>query len=100
VLGDMLELGDAAERLHRDLAEALDEAKVDRVFLVGETMAALDAVLPERQRGGLWHSAEQAVPALIRFLEPGDVVTVKGSRAVGVSQIVDGLRAQSARLER
>jgi UDP-N-acetylmuramoyl-tripeptide--D-alanyl-D-alanine ligase len=100
VLGDMLELGDAAERLHRDLAEALDEAKVDRVFLVGETMAALYAVLPERQRGGLWHSAEQAVPALIRFLEPGDVVTVKGSRAVGVSQIVEGLHAQSARRER
>jgi UDP-N-acetylmuramoyl-tripeptide--D-alanyl-D-alanine ligase len=96
VLGDMLELGDAAERLHRDLAESLDEARVDRVFLVGEVMAALYAILPEGRRGGWWRSAENAVPALIRFLEPGDVVTVKGSRAVGVSQIVEGLRAQSA----
>jgi len=100
VLGDMLELGDASERLHRDLAKPLAAARVDHVFLVGEAMAALHTVLPEGKRGGLWHSAEEAVPALIRFLEPGDVVTVKGSRAVGVSRIVEGLRAQSARRER
>jgi UDP-N-acetylmuramoyl-tripeptide--D-alanyl-D-alanine ligase len=99
VLGDMLELGDASERLHRDLADEIVAAGIDRVFLVGEAMAALHAVLPEEIRGGLWLSVEGAVPALIRFLEPGDVVTVKGSRAVRVSHIVEALRAQSARRE-
>jgi UDP-N-acetylmuramoyl-tripeptide--D-alanyl-D-alanine ligase len=96
VLGDMLELGDASERFHRDLAAPLAASRIDRVFLVGEAMAALHAVLPKNVRGGLWHSAEEAVPALIRFLGPGDVVTVKGSRAVRVSHIVEALRAQGA----
>jgi UDP-N-acetylmuramoyl-tripeptide--D-alanyl-D-alanine ligase len=99
VLGDMLELGDASERLHRELAEPLIAAKVDRVFLVGVAMAALDRALPDRMRGGLWQSAEGAVLALARFLEPGDVVTVKGSRAVGVSAIVERLRTVSASAE-
>ena len=96
VLGDMLELGDASERFHRDLAAPLAASRIDCVFLVGEAMAALHAVLPETVRGGLWHSAEEAIPALIRFLGPGDVVAVKGSRAVRVSHIVEALRAQGA----
>ena len=61
VLGDMLELGDASERLHRELAEPLAAAEVDRVFLVGEAMAALHEALPEGKRGGLWRSAEEAI---------------------------------------
>jgi UDP-N-acetylmuramoyl-tripeptide--D-alanyl-D-alanine ligase len=99
VLGDMLELGDASERLHRELAEPLAAAKVDRVFLIGEVIAALEEVLPERKRGGLWRSPEKAMPALLRFLEPGDVVTIKGSRGVRVNRVVELLRAQSARPE-
>ena len=99
VLGDMLELGDASECLHRELAEPVAAAEVDRVFLIGEAIAALDEVLPERKRGGLWRSPEEAMPALLHFLEPGDVVTIKGSRGVRVSRVVELLRAQSARPE-
>jgi UDP-N-acetylmuramoyl-tripeptide--D-alanyl-D-alanine ligase len=99
VLGDMLELGNASERLHRELADPLAAAEVDRVFLIGEAIAALDEVLPEGKRGGLWRSPEEAMPALLRFLGPGDVVTIKGSRAVRVSRVVEMLRAQSARPE-
>jgi UDP-N-acetylmuramoyl-tripeptide--D-alanyl-D-alanine ligase len=96
VLGDMLELGDAAERLHRKLAAALAAAAVDRVFLVGGAMAALDAALPAASRGGLWRSPEEALPALLDFLQPGDVVTVKGSYGVHVDRIVERLLAMAA----
>jgi UDP-N-acetylmuramoyl-tripeptide--D-alanyl-D-alanine ligase len=99
VLGDMLELGDASERFHRELAEPLAAAGVDRVFLVGEAIAALHEALPKRVRGGIWPMPEGATSALMRFLQPGDVVTVKGSRAVRVSAVVQALQAQSARPE-
>src|SRR6266436_3967675 len=87
---------DGAECFHRELAEPLAAAKVDRVFLVGEAMAALHRALPEGRRGGWWQSADDAIPALLRFLEPGDVVTIKGSRGVRVSRIVERLCAQAA----
>jgi UDP-N-acetylmuramoyl-tripeptide--D-alanyl-D-alanine ligase len=96
VLGDMLELGEASELLHRELAESL-AAGIDCVFLIGEAMAALDEALPAGKRGGLWRSAEEAMPTLLRFLEAGDVVTVKGSRGVGLGRIVELLCAQSPR---
>ena len=99
VLGDMLELGEATERLHRELAAPLTAAGVDRVFLVGRAVAALYDALPEARRGGLWRTADDAIDELLRFLRAGDVVTVKGSRAIGLGPIVERLRAESARRE-
>jgi UDP-N-acetylmuramoyl-tripeptide--D-alanyl-D-alanine ligase len=99
VLGDMLELGDAAERLHRELTVPLAAAGVDRVFLVGRAMAALHEALPAARRGGLWRYADQVVPALSSFLQPGDVVTVKGSYSVHLGGIVERLLSESARCE-
>jgi UDP-N-acetylmuramoyl-tripeptide--D-alanyl-D-alanine ligase len=99
VLGDMLELGDEAPRLHRGLAEPILAAGIDRVFLVGDAMAALDAALPASVRGGLWPSADAAIPALLRVLEPGDVVTIKGSRGVRTGRIVERLCAPTTRRE-
>ncbi len=99
LLGDMLELGEATERLHRELAVPLARAGVDRVFLVGKAVAALYDALPKSNRGGLWPAADDAIDALLRFLRAGDVVTVKGSRGIGLGCIVERLRAESARRE-
>jgi UDP-N-acetylmuramoyl-tripeptide--D-alanyl-D-alanine ligase len=97
VLGDMLELGDAAARFHRELAGPVVAAGVDRVFLVGNAVAALHEAVPAASQGGLWPCADQAIPALLSFLQPGDVVTVKGSYSVHVDRIVERLIAEAAR---
>jgi UDP-N-acetylmuramoyl-tripeptide--D-alanyl-D-alanine ligase len=96
VLGDMLELGSHAERLHRELAASLESARVDRAFLVGEAMGALYEALPRAMRGGLWPCVDAAIPCIIDFLRPGDVVTVKGSHAGRIDRVVERLRAQAA----
>jgi UDP-N-acetylmuramoyl-tripeptide--D-alanyl-D-alanine ligase len=93
VLGDMLELGAAAEDFHRGLAAPLAAARVDRVFLVGSAIATLFEVLPKPLQAGLWRCPDAAIPALIEFLRPGDVVMVKGSHAARVDRIVERLRA-------
>jgi UDP-N-acetylmuramoyl-tripeptide--D-alanyl-D-alanine ligase len=95
ILGDMLELGSASARLHRALARPLAAARVDRAFLVGTAIAALHQALPAAQRGGLWPSADAAIPSLMEFLRAGDVVTVKGSHAGRVDRIVELLRAEA-----
>ena len=99
VLGDMLELGEATERLHRELAEPLARAEVDRVFLVGRAVAAIYDTLPGPVRGGFWPTADAVIPELLRFLQAGDVVSVKGSRGMGLGLIVERLRAEAARTE-
>jgi UDP-N-acetylmuramoyl-tripeptide--D-alanyl-D-alanine ligase len=99
ILGDMLELGEATERLHRELAMPLAAAGVDRVFLVGNAVSALYDALPKPKRGGLWPTADDAIDALLRSLKAGDVVTVKGSRGIGLDRVVERLRAEAARRE-
>ena len=98
VLGDMLELGDSSERLHRELAEPLAAAKVDRVFLSARRWRRSIGPCP-RQARRVVAIGRGGYPCLLRFLEPGDVVTVKGSRGVRVSRIVERLRAESDRPE-
>jgi len=66
---------------------------------VGKAVAALYDALPKPKRGGLWPTADAAINPLLRFLRAGDVVTVKGSRGIGLSCIVERLRAESARRE-
>ncbi len=91
VLGDMLELGEASDQLHAELADPLIAAGVDQVFTVGVSMAALDAALPADRRGAHTNTATAMAGLLIDRLRPGDVVTVKGSLGSRMGLIVKEL---------
>jgi UDP-N-acetylmuramoyl-tripeptide--D-alanyl-D-alanine ligase len=79
VLGDMLELGRFAKRLHRGLKQPIAAADVDLVFACGPKMGALWAELPDRVRGGYAADSGALVDKVANALRPGDVVMVKGS---------------------
>ncbi len=81
VLGDMLELGAEALKLHAGLAADLAAARVDLVFCAGPLMRALYDALPPAQRGGYAESGERIEPGLMSALKPGDAVMIKGSNA-------------------
>jgi UDP-N-acetylmuramoyl-tripeptide--D-alanyl-D-alanine ligase len=93
VLGDMLELGQQAEKLHRSLARPLIDAGIDVVFTAGQYMFALWDALPQPMRGGHACTAEKLVPLVVAALRPGDIVTVKGSLGSRTRQIVEALLA-------
>ena len=93
VLGDMLELGQQAEKLHADMASSLREAGIDLVFTAGQYMASLWEALPANMRGGHATTAEKLVPIVSAALGVGDVVMVKGSLGSRTRQIVDALLA-------
>ncbi len=91
VLGDMLELGPAASRLHAELAQPVLAAGVELVFTVGREMEHLDRALPAVRRGGHAATSAELVPALTAALRPGDVVMVKGSLGSRMAEIVKPL---------
>ena len=91
VLGDIRELGDAAARMHADLAPRVLANRIDRVFLCGEHMAHLAAALtPDMDAVHRQTSTELAGP-LLEILEPNDVVVIKGSLGTNMRPIVDAL---------
>jgi len=87
VLGDMAELGPEAPRYHRDVGAEAARAGVDVLVAVG----ALARGYVEGAGGGveaaLAPTWEEAVAELERLLRPGDVLLVKGSRAMGLERV-------------
>lgn len=91
VLGDMLELGDASERLHTNLAKIVTRADVDLVLTVGPLMKHLHESLPRHRCAGHAETASEGANMLLDIVAPGDVVMAKGSNAMGLSEIVGAL---------
>lgn len=94
VLGDMLELGQAEEESHRLIGRrARQVAQV--LVTVGErgriiAAEALRAGMPTAQVHSTG-TAGEAIALLRRLVTAGDVILVKGSRAVHMDEIVAGL---------
>lgn len=96
VLGDMLELGRAEERGHRDVGIRA-AAVADLLVTVGPRGAIIaDEARRQHMDPACIHpceTAEEAVAALLDTIQAGDAVLVKGSRAVGMERIVEALLA-------
>jgi UDP-N-acetylmuramoyl-tripeptide--D-alanyl-D-alanine ligase len=82
VLGGMAELGPEGPRYHREVGKQATE--LDVVVGVGELA---------RDYGPThWVADAEAAAALLEeLLEPGDMVLVKGSRAVGLESVAANL---------
>jgi UDP-N-acetylmuramoyl-tripeptide--D-alanyl-D-alanine ligase len=90
VLGDMLELGASERRFHTELGEQARNAGVDVLVTVGPQAAAMsDTFAGSVHRARDANEAAELVPPLLRS---GDVVLVKGSRAVGLELVCRALR--------
>lgn len=88
VLGDMLELGPAAERYHEQIG-----AHADGIVDVLLTVGPLATAMATRFHGEHHHApdASAAVALLPTLLHPGDVVLVKASNGVGLKLVCETL---------
>jgi UDP-N-acetylmuramoyl-tripeptide--D-alanyl-D-alanine ligase len=97
VLGEMLELGEAAVAGHREVGVAA-AATVDLLIVVGD---GARGIADGARSAGLDRSRIVTVPdrgaavdALRARLAPGDAVLVKASRGVALDELVDALVAE------
>jgi UDP-N-acetylmuramoyl-tripeptide--D-alanyl-D-alanine ligase len=99
VMGEMLELGDDTERLHRQIGSSVASSNIDVfVGIGGLTRAAVD----EAQASGMpperalyFEDKAKAKEHLGRTLKSHDLVLVKGSRMTGLDEISDFLRREA-----
>ena len=97
VLGDMLELGEHATSAHLEVGRAVKEAGIDMLVAVGQlakliARGAIDAGMPINcvsEYDDSWRAAKE-LPDKVR---ERDVVLVKGSRAMKMERVVEGLIA-------
>ncbi len=92
ILGQMLELGENAEKMHKDLLKNILENQIDRVYTIGTLMKCLDIVLPKEIQGGYFETVEDLMKNIEPELKEGDILLVKGSNSVGLNKFVKMLQ--------
>jgi UDP-N-acetylmuramoyl-tripeptide--D-alanyl-D-alanine ligase len=99
VMGEMLELGDASARLHRETGRAVAESGVDVLIGIGgDTEKAVAGAIASGmpvEAARFFAAKAEAAAFLTRMLKAGDVVLVKGSRGAALEDICDYLRQES-----
>jgi UDP-N-acetylmuramoyl-tripeptide--D-alanyl-D-alanine ligase len=98
VLGEMRELGDFTDALHRESGRRAAVARVDVLVAIGGSPAkaladaAIDAGLAPAAVS-YFETSDAAAPAVAELLQPGDVVLVKGSRGTRTDIVADAVKA-------
>ena len=88
VLGEMAELGSYADDAHREVARAVQEVGVELLVSVGPRARVYG--------GRSVADAAEATELLRDVLQPGDVVLVKGARALGLERVAESLAGVAA----
>ena len=100
-VGDMLELGGQAERLHAEGGRWVAEQKVDFLVSVGPLAQRLLASAWEfglpREGGRGFSAAEEAGEFLSGFVRPGDTLLLKGSRGMQMEKVLACFTTSSTR---
>lgn len=93
VLGDMLELGRIAESCHHEAGRMIASKNFDYFLACGDF--AKDAVSAANKAGmsSAFHfpGPAELISRLTAVIEPSDTVLVKGSRALGMEDVVEAL---------
>ncbi len=91
VVGDMLELGEAAESEHKGIGEYLSSSGVDYVITYGNFGASVLDSLSNGTEGVHAETHEEAASALRSYASKGDLVLVKGSRGMRMEEVIKNL---------
>lgn len=89
ILGDMLELGKKAEKLHKDLNKVIPNKKNYTVLTIGPLMKNLCAGLKKNIAGKHFDSREKLKSYLLKYDFTGSAVLVKGSRGMKMEEFVN-----------
>lgn len=98
VLGDMLELGDAAPRLHASLAEQINPDQIQEVYLVGKEMQYLrDKLLQDGYPAEAIHyyqadQLDQLTADLDAELTAKDMVLLKASHGIHLENVLAAIK--------
>jgi UDP-N-acetylmuramoyl-tripeptide--D-alanyl-D-alanine ligase len=97
VFGDMRELGPGSPRFHRSIGEALAGIELGcAVFVgveVGPAAARFRELTGDRVAVREVPDAAAASKVLAQILRPGDMVLLKGSRAMALERVLDAFKA-------
>lgn len=100
VLGDMLELGSDSKKMHEEISNYLEPSEIAEVFLYGSEMNYLFLKLKEKYPENQVHYFDEnskcnLIKSLKKHLESNDMIVLKASNGMGLSEVVNLLIDES-----
>lgn len=101
VMGDMLELGSQSQVAHKKMGALMAAHQIHALFGLGkETQLTVQAAESDVLKfAAHFDSHERLAGALKDFIQPGDVVLVKGSRGMKMENIIDLFNQPNEKVE-
>ena len=93
VLGDMLELGEFSEKLHKNVGEEVYKNKIDILITVGNFAKYISRTAKELGTKEIYEceNNQEAVRILKNTIKEGDIILLKASNAMKFGEILGGL---------
>lgn len=91
VLGDMLELGDYAEKAHRAVGAYAAEQQVDLLFCYGQNASWIAKEAENSVKTYAFTDKQALTDALLGEIQAGDAVLFKASRGMALEEVLEKL---------
>ena len=95
LLGDMLELGEKSDNLHKDISKVINSSDIDKVFIKGNKTLFTYKNINKNKRGNIFQQEEDLDFTLNKIIANNDYLMIKGSNATGLNnftkKIIKGL---------
>ncbi len=93
ILGDMLELGNDAEKYHRQLGEFLSDKDFDMLITAGELTKEIQKnCIADGIKKVEYANSKELSDEILSYIEDGDFIYIKGSRGVGLEKVLQKLQ--------
>ena len=99
VLGDMFELGEFSEKLHRDVGIEIYKNNIDKIYLIGENSILIgeEAIKYgfKKENMTYFKDKDSLISELKKHLKEDDVVLIKASNGMKLFEVAEALKEES-----
>jgi len=101
IVGDMRELGERREQLHRDTGRRIAAGKLDLLIGVGPLGRYIaEGAVETGLKVATFETVKDACAEVAGCLRSGDLVLIKGSRAMEMERLIEPIRRKFAKIRR
>ena len=87
LLGDMLELGQKSEILHKKISKVINNSDIDKVFIKGNKTLTTYRNIHKEKRGNIFQEEEDVDFTLNNIIANNDYLMIKGSNATNLNNL-------------
>ena len=92
ILGDMMELGRYAYKLHADVAKKINKTSIKNVNVIGKHMSEAYKILHKNKKGSILKSHLEIINLIKNNINNNDYLMIKGSNSTGLNKLTNDIK--------